>query len=64
MCDNRELDVSGIFSGVSFIVYAGKLVTIEDPSPSANGCQLLPIATSQLVYNDREFDVSGIFSPI
>ena len=34
---------------------------IEDPSLNAYGYQLLPIATSYLVGNNREFDVSGIF---
>ena len=37
------------------------LVTIEDASQSAHGYQLLPIATSYLVGNNRKFDVSGIF---
>ena len=32
-------------------------MTIEDPSLSAHGYQLLPIATSQLVGDNREFDV-------
>ena len=36
-------------------------MSIEDPSLSENGYQLLPIATSQLVCDNREFDVSGIF---
>ena len=36
-------------------------MTIEDLSLSAHGYQLLPIATSYLVGNTREFDVSGIF---
>ena len=36
-------------------------MTIEDPSLSAHGYQLLPIATSNLVDNNREFDVSDIF---
>ena len=45
--NNRELDVSDIFSGVLFIVGGGELMTIEDPSLSAYGYQLLPIATSQ-----------------
>ena len=36
-------------------------MTIEDPLLSAHGYQLLPIATSQYVGNNREFDVSGIF---
>ena len=35
-------------------------MTIEDPSPSACGYQLLPLATSYLVGNNREFDVSDI----
>ena len=36
-------------------------MTIEDLSLSAHGYQLLPITTSQLVGNNREFDVSDIF---
>ena len=36
-------------------------MTIEDPSLSACGYQLLSIATSYLVGNNREFDVSDIF---
>ena len=36
-------------------------MTFEDPSLSTHGYQLLPIATSYLVGNNREFDVSGIF---
>ena len=36
-------------------------MTIEDPSLSAHGYQLLSIATSYLVGNNREFDVSDIF---
>ena len=36
-------------------------MTIEDPSLSAHGNQLLPLATSYLVGNNREFDVSDIF---
>ena len=39
----------------------GELITIEDPSLSAYGYQLLPLATSQQVGDNREFDVSGIF---
>ena len=35
-------------------------MTIEDPSLSAHGYQFLPIATSYLVGNNREFDVSDI----
>ena len=36
-------------------------MTIEDSSLSTHGYQLLPIATSYLVGNNREFDVSDIF---
>ena len=36
-------------------------MTIEDLSLSAHGYQLLPIATSYMMSNNREFDVSGIF---
>ena len=36
-------------------------MTIEDPSPSAHGYQLLPQATSQQVDDNKEFDVSDIF---
>ena len=36
-------------------------MTIEDPSLSAHGYQLLSLATSYLVGNNRKFDVSNIF---
>ena len=36
-------------------------MTIEDSLLSAYGYQLLPIATSYLVGNNREFDVIDIF---
>ena len=36
-------------------------MTIEDPSLSAHGYQLLPLATSYLVGCNREFDVWDIF---
>ena len=36
-------------------------MTIEDPSLSAHGYQLLPLAASCFVGNNREFDVSDIF---
>ena len=36
-------------------------MTIEDPLLSAHDYQLLSIATSYLVGNNREFDVSDIF---
>ena len=42
-------------------MYGGELMTIEDSLLSAHGYQLLPIATSYLVGNNREFDVSDIF---
>ena len=38
-------------------------MTIEDALVSIHGYQLLPLATSQLVGNEREFDFSLIFSP-
>ena len=36
-------------------------MTTADPSLSAQGYQLLSLATSYLVGNNREFDVSDIF---
>ena len=36
-------------------------MTIEDPSLSDYGYQLLSIATSYIVDNNRDFDVSDIF---
>ena len=36
-------------------------MTIEDPSLSAHGYQLLPISTSYIVGNNRNFDDTGIF---
>ena len=36
-------------------------MTIEDPSLSAHGYQLLPLATSQKVGHHTAFDVSDIF---
>ena len=36
-------------------------MTIEDPSLSAHGSQLLPLATSQYMGDNKEFDVLGIF---
>ena len=35
-------------------------MTIENPSLSAHGYQLLSIATSFLVGNNREFDISDL----
>ena len=37
------------------------LVTIGNPSLNAHGYQLLSIATSYLVGNNKEFDASDIF---
>ena len=39
----------------------GELMTIEDSLLSAHGYQLLSKATSSLVSNNREVDVSDIF---
>ena len=39
-------------------------MTIEDPSLSAHGYQLLPRATSYLVGDNSKFDVSGIFGGV
>ena len=40
--NDREFDVSDVFGGVLFIVGGEKLMTIEDPSLSVHGYQLLP----------------------
>ena len=61
MDDSRVFDVSGIFGGALLAVGGGELMTIEDPSLSAHGYQLLPKTMSYLVGNNREFDVSDIF---
>ena len=39
------------------LVCGGELITIEGLSLSALGYLLLPLVTSQLVSNNREFDV-------
>ena len=39
-------------------------MSIENLSLSAYGYQLLPLATSYLVGNNREFDVSDIFGGV
>ena len=59
MGDNRQFDALGIFWVFLLIVGGGELITIEDPSLSVHGYQLLPLATSQLVGNNIEF--AGIF---
>ena len=43
------------------IVDEGEHIGIKDQSLSAIGYQLLPLATSQLVGDNREIDDSGIF---
>ena len=59
----KEFDMKDIFE--VFKVFNSFLVegamTIENPLLSAHGYQLLSIATSYLVGNNREFDVSHIF---
>ena len=50
-----------VYLKVLLIVYRGELITIEDPSLRPHDYQLLPLATSQLVANNKEFDVSGKF---
>ena len=44
-----------------FIVGGGELITIEDPTLSVHGYQLLPLATSYLVGNNMKIYVSDIF---
>ena len=48
-----KFDVSGKFY-LFYSLLAGELMTIEDLSLSAHSYQLLPIATSYLVDNNRE----------
>ena len=61
MGDNKEIDVKSIFLGALLIVGGGEHITIADLSLTALGYQLLPLATSQLNGDNREFDVSSIF---
>ena len=49
---------------ILIIVGRGNLITIEDLQLSANGYQLLPLAASQLVGDNKEFHDSGIFPPV
>ena len=46
------------------LFYVGKIITIENPSLSVHGYQLLPLATSQLVGDNREFHPSSIFGGV
>ena len=39
-------------------------MTIKDPSLSANGYQLFQLATTHLMGNNREFNISGMFSGV
>ena len=64
MHNNREFDVSGICSPIQLSVGGRELINLEDPSLTTLGYQLLPLATSKLVYDNREFDIVSIFSPI
>ena len=43
------------------LLVEGCLLQLKIPSLSAHGYQLLPLATSQYVGDNRKFDVSGIF---
>ena len=46
---------------VFYLFLVEELMTIEDPSLSAYGYQLLPLATSYLMDYNRDFDNSDIF---
>ena len=46
------------------LFHGGELITIIGVSLSTLGYQLLALATSQLVDDNREFGVSCIFSPV
>ena len=46
---------------VFYLLLVEELMTIEDPSLSAYGYQLLPLATSYLMDYNRDFDNSDIF---
>ena len=53
---------SGIFSTcLTYFFGRGELMSIEDPSLSAPGYQLLLLATSQLVGDSRKVDGLCIF---
>ena len=64
MDDIKEYDVSGIIGDVLLIVVGGELMTSDNPSLSGHGYQLLPLATSHLMGDSWEFNVSGLFSPV
>ena len=46
---------------VFYLLLVEELMTIEDPSLSAYGYQLLPLATSYLMDYNRDFENSDIF---
>ena len=58
---NRKFDDSAIFLCVLLIVGGGKLLNTEDSSLVIFGYQLLPLATSKLMGDYKEFDDSAIF---
>ena len=45
----------------SLLVGGGKLQNIEDPSLVILGYQLLPLVTSKLIGNNKEFNNTAIF---
>ena len=53
-------DIFEVFEVLAHFWWRGAM-TIEDPLLSDHGYQLLSIATSYLVGNNRKFDVSDIF---
>ena len=60
----REFDVKGIFWnvwGVLLIVDGGWHMTMKDPSLTALSYQMLPLVTNQLMGDNKEFDIKGIF---
>ena len=58
---NRKFDVLGISSGVLLIVGGEKLQSIDNSSLMIIGHQLLPLATSKLMCDNKEFNDSAIF---
>ena len=61
MGNKKEFDNSGLFLPVLLTVGGEELITIEDLSLSAHVYQLLPLAISQVLSDNREFDVLGYF---
>ena len=54
--------MSQTYFEVFYSLFDGEeLIAIEDPSLSVHSYQLWPIATSQYVGDNKEFDVSDIF---